>query len=158
MNNKLYKLMKWPEIEEIIYSESENPHSILGAHAVGNNTLVQTYLPGAKSVILQNKKDKKNYEMEMADEEGFFAVLVPGKTPFSYEYIAEYEDGSLKKVKDAYNFQPQIDESDMDKFAAGIHYTIYEKLGAHPMTIDGVKGVYFAVWAPNALRVSTVGD
>ena len=46
----------------------------------------------------------------------------------------------------------------MDKFAAGIHYTIYNKLGAHPMTVDGVKGVYFAVWAPNALRVSAVGD
>ena len=73
--------MKMPEIEEIIYSESENPHSILGAHTVGNNTLVQTYLPGAKSVILQNKKDKKSYEMEMADEEGFFAVLVRSCCP-----------------------------------------------------------------------------
>lgn len=158
MNNKLYKLMNWPDIEEIIYSESDNPHRTLGAHVVGNNTLIQAYLPGAKSVIVQNKKDKKSYEMEMADEEGFFAVLVPGKAPFSYEYIAEYEDGNLKKVKDAYNFAPQIDESDMDRFAAGIHYTIYEKLGAHPMMIDGVKGVYFAVWAPNAVRVSTVGD
>lgn len=158
MNNKLYKLMNWPDIEEVIYSESENPHRILGAHVVGSNTLVQAYFPNAKSVILQNLKDKKGYEMEMADEEGFFAVLVSGKIPFSYEYIVEYEDGSLKKVKDAYNFAPQIDENDMDKFAAGIHYTIYEKLGAHPMTIDGVKGVYFAVWAPNALRVSAVGD
>jgi 1,4-alpha-glucan branching enzyme len=158
MNNKLYKLMNWPDIEEIIYSESDNPHRTLGAHVVGGNTLIQAYLPGAKSVIVQNKKDKKSYEMEMADEEGFFAVAVPGKAPFSYEYIAEYEDGNLKKVKDAYNFAPQIEQSDLDRFAAGIHYTIYEKLGAHPMTIDGVKGVYFAVWAPNAMRVSAVGD
>lgn len=158
MNNKLYKLMNWPEIEEIIYSESDNPHRLLGAHVIGSNMLIQAYLPGAKSVILQNKKDKKNYEMELADEEGFFAVLIPGKTPFPYEYIAEYEDGSLKKVKDAYNFQPQITDSDIEKFAAGIHYTIYEKLGAHPMKVDGVSGVSFAVWAPNAIRVSTVGD
>ncbi len=158
MNNKLYKLMNWPEIEEIIYSESDDPHRLLGAHVTGSNTLVQAYLPGAKSVILQNKKEKKNYEMERADEEGFFAVLIPGKTKFPYEYIAEYEDGSLKKIKDAYNFPPQITDSDMEKFAAGIHYTVYEKLGAHPMEIDGVSGVCFAVWAPNAVRVSTVGD
>lgn len=158
MNNKLYKLMNWPEIESIIYSESDNPHAILGAHVVGGNTLVQAYIPGAKSVLLQNKKDKKSYEMELADEEGFFAVLVPGKTPFKYEYIVEDSEGNLKKQKDAYNFAPRIDEKDMDKFAAGIHYTVYEKLGAHPMKIDGISGVYFAVWAPNAVRVSTVGD
>ncbi len=158
MNNKLYKLMNWPEIEEIIYSESDNPHRLLGAHAVGANTLVQAYLPGAKSVVLQNTKDKKEYEMEQADEEGFFAALIPGKTKFPYEYVAEYEDGSQKRMKDPYNFPPQITESDMDKFAAGIHYTVYEKLGAHPMQIDGVDGVSFAVWAPNAVRVSTVGD
>lgn len=158
MNNKLYKLMNWPEIESIIYSESDNPHAILGAHVVGGNTLVQAYIPGAKSVLLQNKKDKKSYEMELADEEGFFAVLVPGKTPFKYEYIVEDSEGNLKKRKDAYNFAPGIDQKDMDKFAAGIHYTVYEKLGAHPMKIDGVSGVYFAVWAPNAVRVSTVGD
>ena len=54
-------------------------------------------------------------------------MAVPGKAPFSYEYIAEYEDGNLKKVKDAYNFAPQIEQSDLDRFAAGIHYTIYEK-------------------------------
>lgn len=158
MNNKLYKLMNWPEIEAIIYSESDHPHELLGAHVIGANTLVQTYLPGAKSVILQNKTDKKSYAMEMADEEGYFAVLVPGKSAFKYEFIAEYEEGSLKKIKDAYNFAPQLSDSDLDKFAAGIHYTIYEKLGAHPMTIDGVSGVHFAVWAPNAMRVSTVGD
>ena len=158
MDNKLYKLMNWPEIEEIIYSESDDPHRLLGPHVTGGNTLVQAFLPGAKSVILQNKKDKKNYEMEQADEEGFFVALVPGKTKFSYEYIAEYEDGSLKKIKDAYNFPSQITDSDMEKFAAGIHYTVYEKLGAHPMEIDGVSGVCFAVWAPNAVRVSTVGD
>lgn len=158
MNNKLYKLMNWAEIEAIIYSESDHPHEILGAHVTGANTLVQAFFPGAKSVLVQNKKDKKSYEMEMADEEGFFAALIPGKISMQYEYIVEDEGGNLKKVKDAYNFAPQIDDKDMDKFAAGIHYTIYEKLGAHPMEIDGVKGVYFAVWAPGAVRVSAVGD
>ncbi|MBD5495653.1 MAG: 1,4-alpha-glucan branching protein GlgB [Lachnospiraceae bacterium] len=158
MNKKLYKLMNWAEIEGVIYSESDNPHQILGAHVSGNNVLIQTFMPGAKSVRIQPDSGDKSYQMDLVDEEGFYAALIPGKTIFSYDYIVEYEDGTLKKIKDAYNYKPQITKSDTDKFNAGIHYTIYEKLGAHPMEIDGVKGVYFAVWAPNAIRVSAVGD
>lgn len=158
MNKKLYKLMNWAEIEGVIYSESDNPHQILGAHVSGNNVLIQAFIPEAKSVRIQPDSGDKSYKMDCVDEEGFYAVLIPGKTVFSYDYIVEYEDGTLKKIRDAYNYKPQITKSDTDKFNAGIHYTIYEKLGAHPMEIDGVKGVYFAVWAPNAVRVSTVGD
>lgn len=158
MNKKLYKLMNWPAIEGIIYSEEDNPHEILGAHVAGSSVLIQTFQPGAKSIRIQPEQGDKSYKMELADEEGFFAALIPGKTLFDYEYFVEYEDGSLKKMKDAYNFKPQITKEDTEKFNAGIHYNIYEKLGAHPMKIDGVDGVYFAVWAPNAIRVSAVGD
>ena len=158
MNKKLYKLMSWPEIEEIVYSESDNPHEILGAHIAGSSVLVQTFQPGAKSVRLQLTEGDKSYKMEMADEEGYFAVLIPGKKIPAYEYIVEAQDGSLKKVRDSYNYSPQITKEDTEKFNAGIHYLIYEKLGAHPVEIDGVEGVLFAVWAPNAMRVSVVGD
>lgn len=158
MNKKLYKLMNWAEIEGIIYSESDNPHEILGAHVSGSNVVIQAFLPEAQKVRVQPETGDKSYQMECVDESGYFAAMIPGKTLFPYEYIAEYEDGSLKKVKDAYNFKPQITKEDAEKFNAGVHYTIYEKLGAHPMKLDGVDGVYFAVWAPNAVRVSTVGD
>ena len=158
MNKKLYKLMNWAEIEGIIYSESDNPHKILGAHVSGNNIVIQAFFPNAVKVRIQPKTGDKSYQMECVDEAGYFAALISGKTLFSYEYIVEYEDGSLKKVNDAYNFKPQLTKEDTEKFNAGIHYTIYEKLGAHPMKIDGVEGVYFAVWAPNAVRVSAVGD
>ncbi len=158
MDKKLYKMMNWPEIEGIVYSESDNPHALLGAHVTGNCVLVQTFQPGAKSVRLQPLEGDKSYQMEMADEEGYFAVALPGKKIPDYEYIVEAEDGSLKKVKDAYNFPPQMTKEDTEKFNAGIHYMVYEKLGAHPAKIDGVEGVLFAVWAPNALRVSVVGD
>ena len=158
MTKKIYKLMNWPEIEGIVYSESDRPQELLGAHVVGNSVLVQAFWPGAKSVRLQLREEDKSYKMELADEEGYFAVLLPGKTVPDYEYVIEYEDGTLQKKKDSYNFKPQMTEQDIEKFQAGIHYTIYEKLGAHPMTIDGVQGVCFAVWAPNAVRVSVVGD
>lgn len=79
MNKKLYKMMNWPEIEGIVYSESDDPHALLGAHVTGNCVLVQTFWPGAKSVRLQLVDDDKSYKMEMADEAGYFAVAVPGK-------------------------------------------------------------------------------
>ena len=158
MTKKLYRLMNWPEIEGIVYSESDRPGELLGAHVTGNSVLIQTFWPGAVSVRLQLVEEDKSYKMEQADEEGYFALLLPGKTIPAYEYVVEYEDGTLKKAKDAYNFQPQITQEDTELFRAGIHYTIYEKLGAHPVTIDGVSGVRFAVWAPNAIRVSVVGD
>ena len=104
--------MNWPAIEGIIYSEEDNPHEILGAHVAGSSVLIQTFQPGAKSIRIQPEQGDKSYKMELADEEGFFAALIPGKTLFDYEYFVEYEDGSLKKMKDAYNFKPQITKED----------------------------------------------
>ena len=64
MNKKLYKLMNWAKIEEIVYSESDDPHEILGAHVTGSSVLVQTFQPGAKSVRLQLPAGDKSYQME----------------------------------------------------------------------------------------------
>ncbi len=158
MNNRLYKLMNWPKIEGIVYSEEDQPHDVLGPHVAGNGTLLQTFQPGAKGVEVVIKGEKETYKMEMADEEGFFACLIPGKNIGKYVYRVTDGDKNVREVKDAYAFQPQITEKDLDKFEAGIHYTVYDKLGAHPLTVSGVKGVNFAVWAPNVIRASVVGD
>lgn len=158
MNNKLYKLMNWPRIEGIIYSEEDNPHEILGPHVTGKNVLFQTFQPGASAVSIVIKNDEKKHKMEMVDEAGYFAYLLPGKIPEQYEYIVSYEESDTVAVKDAYRYQTGLNESDIEKFNAGIHYTVYEKLGAHYMTVDDVWGTFFAVWAPNAVRVSVVGD
>ena len=155
MNDTLYKMMNWPEIEAICYSEHDNPHQILGPHMTPHGVLVQCFFPDAKSVTLKHGSTK--VEMEMADELGFFAALVPGKRFFKYTLTAEYENGS-ETVTDPYAFDPVISESDRQLFAAGINYTVYESLGAHPMKVDGVEGVLFALWAPNSMRVSVVGN
>lgn len=161
MDKKLYKLMNWPKIEGIIYSEEDSPKELLGPHVAGTSTCIQTFQPGAKSICIKSinpKNEETEIEMEIVDEAGYFAVLVPRKRMFPYKYRITYQDDSTKEVMDAYNFEPQITRKDTDKFNSGIHYTIYDCLGAHPRTIKGVSGVSFAVWAPNAIRVSVVGD
>lgn len=158
MNNKLYKLMNWPVIEEIVYSESDHPHDLLGPHRVGSQYLLQAYYPGAKKMLVRMLDSDREYDMEMADEEGFFAVLIPAKEMGKYCYRVVDQENHEKQIFDAYRHKSVITKADMDKFANGIHYTVYEKLGAHPMKLDGEEGTVFAVWAPNAVRVSVVGD
>ncbi len=159
MDAKLYDLMNWPRIEALVYSEEDEPQEILGAHKVDGGILVQAFCPTAVKMTAEIRKSGKQYPMEMADEAGFFAVLLPGKSIPDYFYRVEYDNGTVQDLEDPYRFEPKaFSVQDLDKFAAGIHYTIYEKLGAHPQTIKGTQGVYFAVWAPDASRVSVVGD
>ena len=157
MNEKLYRLMNWPEIEAIIYSEEDDPHRLLGPHREGNATVVQAFYPGAVSMELK-LPGQKTVEMEQADEAGYYATLVDGKEIGSYTLKASLEDGTTEEFEDPYRFAPVITKEDTARFAAGIHYEAYRMLGAHMMTIDKTQGVHFAVWAPNALRVSVVGD
>ncbi len=158
MTNKLYKLMNWPVIEEIIYSESDDPHAVLGPHRAGNQTLVQAYFPGAKKAAIVYEETGKTVQMEKADDDGYFAALLPEAEAPAYHYAVKGKNGTTVTRGEAYRFKPQISKKDTEKFKNGIHYTIYEKLGAHPMELEGVKGTYFAVWAPDVRRASVVGD
>lgn len=158
MDKKLYDLMDWAAIEAIIYSEEDHPHSLLGAHETENGILIQTFIPSAAEVSVKIAGVKEEYPMEVADEAGFFAVLLPRKTIPEYSYKITYDNGKTGEMMDPYIFEPQISKEMTKKFNLGICYDIYEKMGAHPMTVNGVEGVYFAVWAPNAIRVSVVGD
>ena len=96
--------------------------------------------------------------MVCEDEAGFFAALLPGKKIPSYTLIYWDGDGNQMEHYDPYAYPMQFTEQEQKQFENGICYSIYEKLGAHPVKIDGVSGVYFAVWAPNAIRVSVVGN
>lgn len=158
MSDKLYEMMDWPEIEAIVYSEESEPKKLLGPRVTPEGILIQCFLPDARQVKVVLTKGKEEYEMEQQDEAGYFAVLIPGDKIPKYKYEAVYDEGVAEKFYDPYAFDKQISVEEEQQFCAGICYNIYEKLGAHPMTIQGVSGVYFAVWAPNAMRVSVVGD
>lgn len=158
MDKTLYDLMDWAGIEELVYSEASDPHRMLGAHMTEQGMLVQAFIPTARDITVKITSTGKTYQMELADEAGFFAVLVPRKTLADYTLMVFYDNGTLEELRDPYAYAPVLTETDLKKFEAGIHYTIYNKMGAHPMTIKGVDGVYFSVWAPCAMRVSVVGN
>ncbi len=161
MDKKLYDLLDWAAIEELIYSESSDPHHVLGPHMTENGLLIQTLMPTAKSVTVK-LADGEEYPMEDVDPEGqyqkFFAALLPKKASKGYTYRVVYDNDITEELGDPYAFKPQLTENDLKKFEAGIHYNIYDKLGAHLMKIGKTEGVYFGVWAPCAMRVSVVGD
>ena len=94
----------------------------------------------------------------MADEEGYFAVLIPVKSKFAYTVEFRFEDGNTFETDDAYNYPSMIKKSDLKSFIEGNNNHVYRFLGAHEMDYKGTKGVDFAIWAPEALRVSVVGE
>lgn len=156
MDQKLYDMMDWAGVEGIIYSEEDHPEKYLGPHQMEEGVVIQAFFPGAVAAAVQI--GSRSYPMDLEDETGYFAVLLKRKSVPNYTYRVAYESGAEAEYADPYVFPSQITDKEIKKFTAGICYDIYTKLGAHPMTIKDTEGVYFAVWAPDALRVSVVGD
>ena len=135
------------------------PKHLLGNHVYGDGQVITLYRPYAEKVCVVSPTGKNREEMECLAE-GFYGFYSAKKKYKGTKYRIEttYQDGTTVVTADAYAFDSQITEFDTYLFAEGKHYDVYEKFGTHPMTIDGVKGTYFAVWAPHARRVSVVGD
>lgn len=158
MEQKLYDLMDWPGIEEIIYSESSNPDQLLGPHLTADGLLIQAFVPTADKIQVKIEKTGKNHEMEKVDEAGYFAVLIKRKSMAAYTFLITHDNGVEEETADPYAFMSIWKESDLERFESGTAYDIYQKMGAHPMVLNGQPGVSFSVWAPEAMRVSVVGD
>jgi 1,4-alpha-glucan branching enzyme len=137
-----------------------DPFSLLGMHARGNGPLsVRVFWPGAEFVsVLEANTGRVAAQLERIHGDGFFAGPVEGRrTAFPYRLRLSAGDATWE-AEDPYRFPPVLGAMDVYLMAEGNHRRIYERLGAHPMTLEGVAGVAFAVWAPNAQRVSVVGE
>jgi 1,4-alpha-glucan branching enzyme len=149
------------EIESILKAEHSDPFHILGAHVVeweGKPAVaVRCYLPGAKQVWV--RRDSRAFLSKRIHPEGFFEAVFPNEAQvFRYRLRARYREGNEVEFEDPYRFPPILSEFDLYLLGEGTHHKSYEKLGAHLMEVEGVRGVVFAVWAPNAQRVSVVGN
>ncbi len=150
--------INWMEVEALVQGKHNNPHHILGIHQCIDDVYINAYLPDAKIVTAINTATKKKHTLVSDRVPGFFSVVIKDTKKFDYKLNVKFEDGTELTYVDPYVFESVIDPIDISLFNEGQHYNIYEKMGAHPMTVDGVEGVLFAVWAPNAERVSVVGN
>ena len=150
--------INWMEVDALVQGIHNNPHHILGMHECIDDLYINAYLPGAKVVNAIEVSTRKKYTLVSERVPGFFSVVIKDKKPFEYKLNVRFDNGDEVTYFDPYVFEPVIDPIDISLFNEGKHYSIYEKMGAHPMTVDGVEGVLFAVWAPNADRLSVVGN
>ncbi|RFC66043.1 1,4-alpha-glucan branching protein GlgB [Fulvimarina endophytica] len=135
-----------------------DPFAVLGRFSTQGGAIVRVYRPGAEGAAVIDGSGKELGPLEPFGPEGFYSGFVPGLSagdPYRLRYV---HGGETWEEEDPYRFGPILGEQDLHLIAEGNHYKLYEKLGAHPKHMDGVEGTSFAVWAPNARRVSVVGN
>lgn len=153
-------LLSKEEMETIINGDHGNPFAVLGIHKDkgSKEVFIRTYHPDSKSVELLDEQDNSMGFFTKLDDRGFYQINLGPREDFKYKLKIENNCGGFYTIYDPYSFPSVLGDIDVYLLAEGSHLDMYKKLGAHVNTINGVKGVSFAVWAPNAKRVSVVGD
>ena len=147
------------ELNSFLTGTHSDPFRILGPHRVGDDLAIRVFRPDAQSIDITSNQSKEPIAAERLHRDGFFCASVPGATrDLDYHLRITGWDGSEHLTRDPYQYGPIMGEVDLHLFAEGQHWQIYDKFGAHLRTTGDATGVYFAVWAPNAQRVSVVGD
>jgi 1,4-alpha-glucan branching enzyme len=144
-----------PEAYAVIEGRHSDPFHYLGLHIEDNVPVVRTFLPDAAEVAVIDEHGQES-KLDRIHEAGLFAGQLANGSR-RYQLRARYGD-NLVELEDPYRFPPVLSDLDLYLLGEGTHMHLYEKLGAHPMVMDGVPGVAFAVFAPDARRVSVVGD
>ncbi|WP_267383604.1 1,4-alpha-glucan branching enzyme [Cyanobacterium sp. uoEpiScrs1] len=151
------------QVNQIVYNLHHNPFEVLGCHPLNSDSssprwVVRAYLPNAQSAWIVCSTEHQEYKMEAVHHPNFFEVII--ETSQLNNYKLRVKEGNNERIiYDPYSFYfPHLTEFDLHLFAEGNHHRIYEKLGAHLVEVNGVKGVHFALWAPNARNVSILGD
>ena len=150
-----------PEIvQALVAGQHGDPFSVLGPHREEDGRVtVCAFLPEAREVAVVVDGDADHpHRLMSRHEAGLWAGELPRNAPARYRLRVTDHDGRVRDLEDPYRFPPTLSDYDLHLLGEGTHYRIYDKLGAHTAQIDGVDGVIFAVWAPNARRVSVVGD
>jgi 1,4-alpha-glucan branching enzyme len=138
-----------------------DPFRVLGLHDEGGHVVARAFRPDLKAITLVDAADpERKFELPKVHKDGLFELTLPPEVtvPFDYYFEMEGHPGDHWSQRDAYGFGPILGEMDVYLFNEGNHFDIYKKLGAHIKVLSGISGVHFSVWAPNAQRVSVVGD
>ena len=145
------------DIDRLVSSKYHDPHFILGGHpAEVGGTVIRCFHPEATGADLL--MDDGRIPMKTVHSNGLFAVKIDRPWSFDYRLRFYFSSGKIWERDDPYRFLPSLGEMDLHLIGEGRHLELYRVMGAHPRTLQGVRGTSFAVWAPNASGVSLIGD
>ncbi|HTW89705.1 MAG TPA: 1,4-alpha-glucan branching protein GlgB [Candidatus Binataceae bacterium] len=156
-DNTGFSGMQAVEAKALLELRETNPHAILGPHPFDHGVIVRALRPDADEIVLL-PDDGSPQPMERLLRDGLFETLVRDRTRLGYRLELHYGGGGVTTIHDPYAFAPTLGELDLYLINSGRDERTYQKLGAHPGEHEGLHGVAFAVWAPNAAGVSVVGD
>ncbi len=145
------------QLDALAEGRHANPFSVLGIHKEGGRRVVRTLQPQASQVDLLNVNDEVIATLGRSHPAGVFEGTLPPRLR-RYRFRITLANGDSYVAEDPYRFSSSLGDIDLYLLGEGSHQNIYSVLGAHCLTLDGVSGTRFAVWAPNAARVSVVGS
>jgi 1,4-alpha-glucan branching enzyme len=151
--------LKKEHVENLVAGNLADPFSILGPHYENDSLVIRGFIPGAKNISVKGLAPDIPVRSTGVAKNGLFEVTFPSSTAIKpYRLDVEFIKGNRSSFFDCYSFMPILSDYDMFLYGQGNHFNIYDKLGAHIFTHQGIKGTLFAVWAPSAKRVSVIGD
>ncbi|MCX9156703.1 1,4-alpha-glucan branching protein GlgB [Niveibacterium sp. 24ML] len=149
------------DIAALLEARHGDPFAVLGMHTDADGRLrLSAFFPGATEVVCVDATDGRDVvALDCLHADGLYEGVIPRRREtFAYRFRVSWHDGVVSELDDPYRFPPILGETDAWLLAEGTHLRPFEVLGAHLREMEGVQGTAFAVWAPNAQRVSVVGE
>lgn len=157
MRYEISEVVKKDQVMELIFGNCSKPKDLLGRHFILQGQVISAYHPDAVKMEVISE-DGERYPMDTVERQPVFSLFLPHKRPFSYQIHMTFHDGNTYISSDPYSYEGLITEEEEKLFSKGNWTEVYHKMGCHKVKLGNTEGMYFAVWAPGARRVSVVGD
>ena len=157
MRYEISEVVKKDQVMELVFGNCSKPKDLLGRHFILQGQVISAYHPDAVKMEVISE-DGEHYPMGTVERQPVFSLFLPHKRPFSYQIHMTFHDGNTYISSDPYSYEGLITEEEEKLFSKGNWTEVYHKMGCHKVKLGNTEGMYFAVWAPGARRVSVVGD
>lgn len=157
MRYEISEVVKKDQVIELVFGNCSKPRDLLGRHFILQGQVISAYHPDAVKMEVISE-DGERYPMDTVERQPVFSLFLPHKRPFSYQIHMTFHDGNTYISSDPYSYEGLITEEEEKLFSKGNWTEVYHKMGCHKVKLGNTEGMYFAVWAPGARRVSVVGD
>ena len=157
MRYEISEVVKKDQVMELVFGNCSKPRDLLGRHFILQGQVISAYHPDAVKMEVVSE-DGEHYPMDTVERQPVFSLFLPHKRPFSYQIHMTFHDGNTYISSDPFSYEGLITEEEEKLFSKGNWTEVYHKMGCHKVKLGNTEGMYFAVWAPGARRVSVVGD